>query len=248
MATIKTSEGANSVTHKNLATAVIAVMKDVKGMEKNSRVGTGNSAYDGTKDSDVKEVFNEVMARHGLVILPTDIIETTQIDRWEEESNWNGQKSIKMKQNVFTKVTTKYVLIHAESNEREILSGYGHGVDPQDKGAGKATTYALKNTLLSAFLTPVGKIDDTDNTHSKDITVPGQQPATAPAPEKKPAAKKPASLEARVKKTVEGINAITDGKKFKETYAKLPEDVKKDAKVIAALTAKKAEFTKKPAA
>jgi hypothetical protein len=50
--------------------------------------------------------------------------------------------------------------------------GYGHGVDPQDKGAGKATTYALKNCLLYTFLTPVGKIDDTDKTHSDEIPSP----------------------------------------------------------------------------
>jgi hypothetical protein len=42
---------------KNLAKAIIAVMNEVKGMEKNSRVGTGGSAYNGTKDQDVKEVF-----------------------------------------------------------------------------------------------------------------------------------------------------------------------------------------------
>jgi hypothetical protein len=68
-----------------------------------------------------------------------------------------------------------------ESGESVELAGYGHGVDPQDKGAGKATTYALKNCLLYTFLTPVGKIDDTETTHSNDIA--------APAPVKKAPAK-----------------------------------------------------------
>lgn len=158
---------------KALAKAVIAVMKEVKGMEKNSRVGSGNSAYDGTKDQDVKEVFNEVMAKHGLCILPIGIEETTQIDRWEEEDAWSKStpKAMKTRQSVFTKVTTKYLLLH-ESGESQELAGYGHGVDPQDKGAGKATTYALKNTLLYTFLTPVGKIDDADTTHSNDVETP----------------------------------------------------------------------------
>ena len=52
------------------------------------------------------------------------------------------------------------------------MASDGHGVDPQDKGAGKATTYSLKNCLLYTFLTPVGKIDDTDTTHSDDIKPP----------------------------------------------------------------------------
>ena len=47
---------------KNISKAIIKVMQEVKGMEKNSRVGSGNMAYNGTKDQDVKEVFNDVLA------------------------------------------------------------------------------------------------------------------------------------------------------------------------------------------
>lgn len=148
---------------KNISKAILSVMKEVKGMEKNSRVGTGYYAYDGTKDQDVKEVFNEQLAKNGLCIVPTSIEEETEVSRWTEDN--------KQKQSVFTKVKTKYLLLH-ESGESIELSGYGHGVDAQDKGAGKATTYALKNCLLLSFLTPVGKMDDTDTTHSNDIVNP----------------------------------------------------------------------------
>lgn len=153
---------------KNISKAIIEVMKSVKRMEKNSKVGTGGHAYNGTKDQDVKEVFNTALEVNGLCIVPTDIQEETQIDRWEEENTWNGKTTIKQKQSVFTKVKTKYLLLHTSGESIE-LAGYGHGVDPQDKGAGKATTYALKNCLLYTFLTPVGKIDDTDTTHSEEI-------------------------------------------------------------------------------
>ena len=155
---------------KELAKAVISVMKEVKGMEKNSNVGSGRSAYNGTKDQDVKEVFNDALAKNGLCILPIGVEEETKIDRWEEEVEWNGKKQIKQKQSVFTKVKAKYLLLH-ESGQSVELAGYGHGIDPQDKGAGKATTYALKNALLYTFLTPVGKIDDTETTHSNDVAV-----------------------------------------------------------------------------
>ena len=156
---------------KNLAKAVIKVMSEVKGMEKNSNVGSGRNSYNGTKDSDVKEVFNEALERNGLCILPTGIDETTELSRWEVEETCNGKTQIKQKQSIFTKVTTKYLLLH-DSGESVELSGYGHGVDSQDKGAGKATTYALKNCLLYTFLTPVGKIDDTDTNHSEEIVTP----------------------------------------------------------------------------
>jgi len=157
---------------KNLAIAVIKVMQEVKGMEKNSKVGSGSSAYQGTKDQDVKEVFNDSLARNGLCILPTGIEETTQVDRWDT-LDYSGKPT--QKQSVFTKVKTTYLLLH-ESGESIELAGYGQGVDPQDKGAGKATTYALKNCLLYTFLTPVGNIDDTDKTHSDDIKTPESKP------------------------------------------------------------------------
>lgn len=155
---------------KNIAEAIIKVMNAVKGMEKNSNVGTGRSAYQGTKDQDVKEVFNEALANAGLCILPIDIDEETKVDRWDT-LDYNGKPT--QKQSVFTKVKTKYTLLHTSGESIE-LAGYGHGVDPQDKGAGKATTYALKNCLLLTFLTPVGKIDDTESTHSDDISVPAK--------------------------------------------------------------------------
>jgi len=152
---------------KNIAKAIIQVMNEVKGMEKNSKVGTGNASYNGTKDQDVKEVFNNALSKNGLCILPIGVEEDTRIDRWEENTNYGA----KQKQSVFTKVKTKYLLLH-ESGESVEIAGYGHGVDAQDKGAGKATTYALKNALLYTFLTPVGKIDDSDTTHSDDIETP----------------------------------------------------------------------------
>ena len=174
---------------KQIAKAIQSVMKDVKGMEKNSRVGSGNSAYNGTTDKDVKEVFNEALASNGLCIMPIDIQEETQLDRWEEVDPWSKStpKDKKSKQSVFTKVRVKYLLLH-ESGESVELMGYGHGVDPQDKGAGKATTYALKNCLLYTFLTPVGKIDDSETTHSNDI-------AQVPVVAKKQPAKKTLTIE-----------------------------------------------------
>lgn len=171
-------------------------MKEVKGMEKNSRVGgDSKNAYNGTKDQDVKEVFNEAMAKNGLCILTIDIEEDTQVDRWVDPKYQN------QKQSVFTKVKTKYLLLH-ESGESQTICGYGHGVDPQDKGAGKATTYALKNALLYTFLTPVGKIDDTETTHSDDVPVPEPEPFAGKL--------KPSALAQAVDRIVSGEDDLLD--------------------------------------
>lgn len=149
---------------KNLVKALIQVMKDIPGIEKNMTVGSGNYAYQGVSDKDVKEAVRKAMINNGLVIVPVDIQDNIQIDRWEENK---GQYTT-LKQSVFTTVKVTYKLIHESGEELQVV-GYGHGVDSQDKGAGKATTYALKYALLYLGLIPTGAIDDADNTHSEEI-------------------------------------------------------------------------------
>lgn len=151
----------------DLAKAILCVMKEVKGIDKTLTVGTGNSSYKGVPDQEVKKILGESMAKNGLCVLPIEIDEQTQIDRWEEVDTYSKEipKPMKQKQSVFTKVKTKYLLLH-ESGESQVIVGYGHGVDSQDKGAGKATTYALKYAMLYSFFVPTGKIDDTDTDHS----------------------------------------------------------------------------------
>jgi hypothetical protein len=152
---------------QKLTKAVLKVMEEVKGIDKSMVVGTGQASYKGVPDQEVKKIIGQAMQKNGLAMIPIDIEPKTEISNWEEE--WNGQK--KRKQSIFTQVKVKYLLVH-ESGESIELCGYGHGVDSQDKGAGKATTYALKYALLYAFMVPTGKIDDADNTHSNDIEIP----------------------------------------------------------------------------
>lgn len=150
----------------NIAKAIIAVMKAVKGIDKTMTVGSGSMAYKGVADQEVKKVIGAAMEANGLCLLPIDIDAKAQMDRWVDDQG-------RQKQSVFTEVKTSYLLMH-ESGESVTIAGYGHGVDSQDKGAGKATTYALKYALLYAFMVPTGKIDDADATHSDTHDAPPQ--------------------------------------------------------------------------
>jgi len=156
---------------ENLAKAVIAVMKEVKGVEKNLNVGTGNYSYKGVSDQEVKQIIGQAMAKNGLCILPLEVDPTIHIERWEEEQTYNNKTTIKQKKSILTEVKTKYLLLH-ESGESQVIAGYGHGEDTMDKSAGKSTTYALKYTLLYTFLTPTGNIDDADKEHSEEKPTP----------------------------------------------------------------------------
>ena len=206
----------------NLAKAVIKVMAAVRNIEKGMTVGTGNSSYKGVADKDVKYKISEAMAENGLCILPIGI------DAKETFTNWIDEYK-KNKQSITCVVKTKYLLLH-ESGESIELVGYGHGIDSQDKSAGKATTYALKYTLLYTFLVATGTIDDTDATHSDDLKTPPAKPEP-----KAPSLCGFGLYKAKEKMTEKSLNGaiarIKAGEigiieKAKELYVVSPEDLK----------------------
>lgn len=159
-----------------LAKAVVEVIREVKGIDKDMTVGSGSYSYKGVSDKEVKSMFNNLMGKHGLCLLPIGVDTKTSISTWMEDSTYNGNTTSKQKQSVFTEATTKYLLLHT-SGQSVVLAGYGQGIDSGDKGAGKATTYAMKYTLLYTFLVATGKIDDSDNEHSENLpTAPVQSP------------------------------------------------------------------------
>jgi hypothetical protein len=210
---------------KNLVSAVLQVMNEVTGIEKNLTVGKGNFAYQGVSDKDVKKIVGDAMYRAGLIILPIGVNPETKIERWIE----NTQYGEKQKQQVFVEVRTKYKLMH-ESGESEIIEGFGHGIDSMDKASGKATTYGLKYALLYTFLIPTGEIDDTDKKHSEEIPV-------KPKPVKKPVKKKPEEVNTPVPKEklsderfTKACNTIDEGKfsieRLIEEYDLSPEQLK----------------------
>jgi hypothetical protein len=156
---------------ENLIKAISKAMSEIENVEKNLNVGTGTSSYKGVADKDVRSAMRKILINNDLVMIPVEIEPKVTVTEWEETTQYGA----KHRTQVLTEVLTKYNLIHG-SGESIIVCGYGHGVDSQDKSAGKATTYALKYALLNTFLVPTGDIDDTDNTHSDTYA---QPPKTA---------------------------------------------------------------------
>lgn len=162
---------------KNISLAIIEVMKEIEWVTKGMTVWKWDNSYKWVADKDVKQALRDSMTKNWLSLLPTSVESKIQVDRWEEVDPYSKSvpKDMKSKQSVFTEVTTKYILLHTSGESIE-LAWYWQGVDTQDKWAGKATTYALKNTLLNMFLIPTGV--DTDNTHSDEYDVPAKKTYT----------------------------------------------------------------------
>jgi hypothetical protein len=139
------------------------VMNESEGLEKDLTVGSGSSSYKAVGEKEVLNMLKPLFKKHKLIVFPVDgdISEQNSI----YESTYKDEVTTKTR-NV-TQIKVKFKIVDIETGESEILMGFGNGADSQDKGSGKAFTYAFKTMLSKTFMLFSG--EDTDNTHSDDI-------------------------------------------------------------------------------
>ncbi len=158
---------------------ILSVMGSVGYLNKDGFVETGKGkGYKALTDEKVLAAVRPALVSAGLVMLPVKM-EQKRTD--EQVEGYDG----KMKTNRVTDVSVTYRIINAENPDDfvEVVSS-GTGVDTQDKGIGKAMTYAKKYAILNSFLIPSG--EDTDQISSDNYTeqlMGAPQEAPAPANE-----------------------------------------------------------------
>lgn len=139
------------------------VMCETEGLEKNLEVGTGNSKYKAVGEAEVLNMMKPLFKKHKLIIFPVDGDITEQNSTFETEY----QGKITTKTRNVTQLKVKFKIVDVETGESEHLMSFGNGADSQDKGSGKAFTYAFKAVLSKSFMLFSG--EDTDNEHSDDL-------------------------------------------------------------------------------
>ncbi len=154
---------------QKLAMKIYNVMCATESIEKKTVVGKGTKGeYKAIGESDVLNMMKPLFKEHKLIIVPSDGDITEHVDRTIAYAK-EGTRAI-------TQLKVYFDIIDAETGESTRIVGFGNGADSQDKGSGKAFTYALKTALQKSFLLFSG--EDTDNTHSDEITeeVHGEKP------------------------------------------------------------------------
>lgn len=200
---------------KNLYQRIMSVMSDIEYLQKDKAVSTGGAgSYQALSEEKVTENVRQSLIRHGLVILPIE--QEHRLD----DLNRGGGKIVSL-----TTVNTKYKIINTDNpSEFEILASSGTGTDSQDKGVGKAQTYAYKYMLLRTFAIPTG--NDTDSVGNHELE---QQQRTD-----------------AVKALVRTLDAAETKEDFTAAYTAGAE-FKNEADVKAAVARATKRFPKKPA-
>lgn len=194
----------------NLYEKIAEVMQDVSYLAKDDSVATGGGkSYKAISEEKVTSTVRASLIKNKIVILPV-----TQSHRREDERIIDGYG--KEKTNRITTVDVIYRIVNTEKPEEYIdVASSGTGVDTQDKGVGKAMTYAYKYMLLRTFAIPTG--DDTDKISSDiyDETLYGKQTKT-PTPKQTKAVEKAAkdfqqNLKQTKTATPEQVRALQEG-------------------------------------
>ena len=124
----------------NVWQRVSAVRGDIKAVEKDKQVGTGDFAYMVTTHDAIKAELRPLMAKHGLV----DYIIEQTYDRVETgvmRGSEAGKRALISHQGVYT-----YRCVNIDDPKDSIqFPVRGDGEDTSDKGIGKSHTYALKS-------------------------------------------------------------------------------------------------------
>lgn len=149
----------------NIYQKINEVMKNIEYLTKDDKVEFGTTKYKAISEEKVTTAVRDQLVKQGIVIIPV-----------EQESTNKELIRTEKSVNMLTSVHVKYRIQNIDDvNDFIEVESNGTGVDTQDKGVGKAMTYAYKYMLLRIFAIPTGEDPDkissveTDNKIQKEI-------------------------------------------------------------------------------
>lgn len=150
---------------KNIHQRMLAITADLQTVAKKLNVETGRGkSYKAVSERDVIDAVKPLEVKHGVYSFPASrrVLESQVL---ESESTYNNN-TIK-KTTFYERIETVYrfVNVDAPCDYIETVT-FAEGIDSQDKGSGKAMTYADKYALMKAYKMSTG--DDPDQTASAE--------------------------------------------------------------------------------
>ncbi len=138
------------MTKLNIYQKINKVMEEVEAVQKESKKVNGQYTF--VSHDAVAAALHMPMARNGIVMIPT----VAELVR-------DGNMTI---------IKLDITFVNSDAPEEKILvTHYGYGIDSQDKGIGKAVSYAVKYALLKMFCLETGDDVEKDNTDHKSSAV-----------------------------------------------------------------------------
>lgn len=163
----------------NIYQRMSAITAELQTVAKNLNVETGKGkGYKAVSERDVIDAVKPLEAKHGVYSFPASrrVIESAAL---ESENEYNGR--VTKKTTFFERIETVYRFVNTDDPTDFIeTTTFAEGIDSQDKGSGKAMTYADKYALMKAYKISTG--DDPDQAASEDTRYTRKAPAIPERP------------------------------------------------------------------
>lgn len=173
----------------NLYQRIRGVMSELDYIQKGEK--RVNNQYRFVSHDQVVEAIHPLLVKWGIVMVP-------KVVQYKQD----GQR---------TEVMVEVDFVNCdEPQERENVPALGFGVDPQDKGPGKAVSYAVKYAVLKLFALETGEDPDYDQQPQPAKT---RGAVTAPPKTEKKQVERP-----EFKQRAGGINKNQDGLLFMRVF------------------------------
>ena len=154
---------------KNIFMRMAAITSELQTVAKNLEVSTGGkNSYKAVSERDILDAVKPMEEKHGVYSYPVsrEIMESNLL---ESEAEYQG-KVIK-KTTFMTRIKTTYRFVNVDKPEEYIETiTFAEGIDAQDKGSGKAMTYADKYALMKAYKISTGDDPDQNGSEEKHYT------------------------------------------------------------------------------
>lgn len=204
----------NETNAKNIYQRMAAITAELQTVAKNLTVQTSaKSSYKAVSERDILDAVKPLEEKHGVYSYPAwrEVLESNLL---ESESEYQGK--VTKKSTFMTRIKTIYRFVNIDDPTDTIETvTFAEGIDAQDKGSGKAMTYADKYALMKAYKISTG--DDPDQEASKDENYKKRK-----TPRERLIAKLHAlGIDVNAYAAEKGLNARTTDERFEELLAEL---------------------------
>lgn len=151
----------------NIFQRMAAITAELGTVAKNMSVETGKGkGYKAVSERDVLDAVKPLEQKYGVYSYPFSR-ETVESEKLESESSYNGNTT--KRTTFYTRLKTVYRFVNVDNPKEFVdITSFSVGMDTQDKGDGKAMTYADKYALMKAYKISTG--DDPDQDASEETS------------------------------------------------------------------------------
>lgn len=159
------------IKEMNIYQKMAAITAELKAVEKDLTVQTTKtSSYKAVSERGILDAVKPLEEKYGVYSYPIsrEVLESNLIQNETVYEDAKGNRTTTPKTSYMTRIKTVYRFVNIDCPEQFIdTTTFAEGIDSQDKGSGKAMTYADKYALMKSYKISTG--EDVDEGTDEDI-------------------------------------------------------------------------------